>query len=1388
MKHTSKRLLALALCVLMIMTLLPVGALADLPADADPDAWDSLVIKKADGSDAVLGADFTKVKVNDYSASGSFLQVYKYTILTADPITISGGGSWYYSDYRTEKAKVEIASSVKTANITLKNVAALASITVPAGKSASFTLVGNNFVDEILGGNATGTEATLTFGGTGSLTGNRIGGSNTLAPKIVINDGNYVLNGGYDGWSCPSGYGAAIGGASGVSVDGITINGGTISAKSNYGAAIGGGQDGYAKNITINDGDIKAKGSYGAAIGGGQNGIGENITITGGKLLLTASRGGIGGGQNGDAKNIKISGGDITIIDGAGGGALIGAGQDANADGIEITGGKLVLNAKPQSSNIRYWGVCIGAGSNSAAGNTTAKNITITNADINCVINHSYDKNYQNKGYGFTVGTPEGTADATSVSINCGVYNGKQLPVEYIAEGYSSYQLSNNTYIIGKTDTVTVTDGKLTGGTFAFDPSAYVDRGSCYAKDNEDGTWTVTKFTVNVGGETEATVETKQISTVDETEIAAVVEDEEVQKAIKQSTEVKGVELTVTAEASKTSGLQAVVEAAKEQAETAIKEASEIKVIVDVQVTPIEYDKKNNTVEFDLTPLATVKVNDAVVADNIKVTNDMINQDQDIYVTIYTGFKPAQIVHRDNDGKVIEVFGEGDFTYDESSKTATVIIHHFSTLEAMEKVYVAQVGDTKYESFKEAIDAVQDGQTVKLLSDVTFERIRFDANNKKVVLDLGGYKTNGRFDFWNGDLTIKNGKMTLAGDQPLNVYGNSADGMISHLTVAEDVTVEGGYALGILNMASATYSGTCYGLTVDWYGKAVCDCGLFVSGNIARNGDGATESYIQDMVSGKIAKPKINIYATAYIKATEDVAVALNGFAEVNVNGGTLEGREAVGVKRGILNVYDGNLIAHGDKVYPIKGVNSGTDPSGAAVSVSSFYANYSGTMVVNIYGGNLVSDKASAVVIGHAENDKGEKNCFYKDGVSLNIEGGNFTSASGEPCVIFEKDIEGDGSTYTDEEFISGGTFSGNIDKSYLDPDMHASVNEKGEFVVKEHTYADVYTVDLAPTCTADGSKSKHCTDPDCTAKTEVTPIPAIGHKWSVGVLNGNTITFTCVNKGCGKSYTVDLDNDKAICDQKEAVAPQNGSFELVINGKSQGFVTVTKSGSGYTISGVPKGEFGNVWQYADGHFYQSKTEKVSRGFFLWNILFGRKEITTTYYLSVDASGSYVTNNTGAQFAAATLYKHTYRAGHDFSGYTALGNGTHVHSCVYCGLKADGSTAEPCSFVNGVCQFCGTQDPKTTGYINVKVDMHKTGFLFFKLYMADISVSSDIVGIKKVEYSVGTGGLKYTTGLKVMSTRPIYDIIIVVTATDGAHGFHYNASTGTITPYPLMK
>lgn len=222
----------------------------------------------------------------------------------------------------------------------------------------------------------------------------------------------------------------------------------------------------------------------------------------------------------------------------------------------------------------------------------------------------------------------------------------------------------------------------------------------------------------------------------------------------------------------------------------------------------------------------------------------------------------------------------------------------------------------------------------------------------------------------------------------------------------------------------------------------------------------------------------------------------------------------------------------------------------------------------------------------------------------------------------------------------------------------------------------------------------------------------------------------------------------------------------------------TYTKVIGGWNITDqsgkLVSGPGGTLWTYDNGVFSQTVTKKVSRGFFLWNILFGRKTVSTTYYLTENGYS-----------LTPTPYSMTIEPNHA-PAYTNLDETHHMKYCSRCGMVLN--EYESCTFEDGHCKFCSIEGSNDSGYIRVKVNYHTSGFLFWKLYMADIYVSSDIVGIKSVRYCTNELGVEYTTGTKVISTKPISTIIVAVEATDGVHAYKYNVANGSLSNYDLTK
>ena len=115
--------------------------------------------------------------------------------------------------------------------------------------------------------------------------------------------------------------------------------------------------------------------------------------------------------------------------------------------------------------------------------------------------------------------------------------------------------------------------------------------------------------------------------------------------------------------------------------------------------------------------------------------------------------------------KTEEVQLEGDGTEGEGNGTEG---------EVDEKTYVAAIDEEQYETLAAAIEAVQSGETIKLLTNITLEaRVDVNASGKTITIDLDNHQmsstatcANGSvFNVESGNVTIQNGTMVgIEGD------------------------------------------------------------------------------------------------------------------------------------------------------------------------------------------------------------------------------------------------------------------------------------------------------------------------------------------------------------------------------------------------------------------------------------------------------------------------------------------------------------------------------------------------------------------------------------------------------------------------------------------------
>ncbi|WP_348982858.1 cell wall-binding repeat-containing protein [Desulfosporosinus sp. Sb-LF] len=312
-------------------------------------------------------------QIEDNIDSGDMLKIIQTTASTATTNTI-----------------VVNTSGDKTVNITLSDVNIDVSAT---SNSCAFEIQDNSVVNLTLTGSNTlksGVDKNVTGKNKAGLQVQTKGGK--TATLTIDGTGTLDVTGG--------GLGAGIGGGEGGSAGVITINGGTITARSVDGAGIG---SGYGNNdpggvITITGGTVTATATgCGAGIGGGDCNVnGCTINITGGVITATGGdNGGAGIGSGRESGTGKDKPGTITISgtakvtatggqDAAGIGGGVGT-YDFNlnklvglgAGPINISGGTVIAKGG-------IFGAGIGGGNAGAGGEITISggNVTATGGPI----------------------------------------------------------------------------------------------------------------------------------------------------------------------------------------------------------------------------------------------------------------------------------------------------------------------------------------------------------------------------------------------------------------------------------------------------------------------------------------------------------------------------------------------------------------------------------------------------------------------------------------------------------------------------------------------------------------------------------------------------------------------------------------------------------------------------------------------------------------------------------------------------------------------------------------------------------------------------------------------------------------------------------------------
>lgn len=296
--------------------------------------------------------------------------------------------------------------------------------------------------------------------------------------------------------------------------------------------------------------------------------------------------------------------------------------------------------------------------------------------------------------------------------------------------------------------------------------------------------------------------------------------------------------------------------------------------------------------------------------------------------------------------------------------------------------YYAQVGETRYTTLQDAVDAATAGQTVTVITDVdmTSGKNITVKEGQNIVLDMNGHSIKGaNADHKNilvkGKLTLKDSKENSTGkiyaetpyqygvyDKPLVYVGSKGEFVMEsghiYSVIPEKTADNGQFGIGAYDNSKVTINGG----TVEsgWYA-------------IAGNGSGVQTTAIT--ING------------GTLVSTSDYAIYHPQFGTLTINDGAVVygAAGAIAMKRGNLVVNGGTMTSKG--IGDTGNWGDGTGNLGKAAL--NFCAPY-GDVAATIKGGTITAE-GDAVLID-AKPTEGKT-------VTLAIEGGTYSSDVSKYC-----------------------------------------------------------------------------------------------------------------------------------------------------------------------------------------------------------------------------------------------------------------------------------------------------------------------------------------------------------------------------------------------------
>lgn len=415
------------------------------------------------------------------------------------------------------------------------------------------------------------------------------------------------------------------------------------------------------------------------------------------------------------------------------------------------------------------------------------------------------------------------------------------------------------------------------------------------------------------------------------------------------------------------------------------------------------------------------------------------------------------------------------------------------------------------------------------ISSITLsDNITLDSSSDTVVsrttpltINLNGYNitTTG-----NHAVTIAQGNVTITGAGVISatkgvilVKGSTDSDATNYtvVTIDQNVTLrstnEYGLAVVPISTAAATKDNRCYGVVVNFNGKADGAYGLSIHGNV------------QDTTNA----PQINIGNSAVFHVNtahfekDNSPIYAAGYGIWTIGSADLNGEMGVGIKAGQFTFNGTKITATGEGGIPTAGTN-GIDGTGVAFQIEHQGSYADEDIVININGGTYTS-----------AND-----VFYEYGqtatrsitapADINITGGTFTAGNG--YAVFGGDYA------QDDISITGGTFKGSDVDSFQANGYLASnltINDNGTVVVATSGSTRPSTPATAPDtdepadsdATTDDSKDPAASIPDTGINQGVGALSAVAT--IVPLMIGAGVLFSLYTKRLHKNRQAEIIDD---------------------------------------------------------------------------------------------------------------------------------------------------------------------------------------------------------------------------------------------------------------------